>query len=235
MFNFVTLTPLQTAYLRKMIALLFVQMLVLLTVVFGVHRIAPDRECLITCNFWVDILLYLILALICFGFIFGFNDYSSSQHYWIRSAAFLVLGGLLAYVLAVQYNLMIRNSVDPATTTRNFFIALGITIFVFAIVFSALPILLNYTSVMAYLSLILFGALLVLLILSLVMYPTHAILVLSLIVFLGYLVTDLTLLTYRCTRPNTRECDPPTGATDLYLDLINILQKLFMLLDGRNR
>jgi hypothetical protein len=218
-----------------MIMLLFAQMLVLLVVVFGVHRIAPERYCLVTCEFWADILIYLVLALVCFGFIFGFNDYTSSQHYWIRSAAFLCLGVLLAYVLAVQYNLMIRNSTDPAATTRNFFIALGVTLFVFAIVFSALPILLNYTTAMAYLSLILFGALLVLLILTLTMYPTRAILVLTLIVFLGYLVTDLTLLTYRCTAPNTRACDPPTGATDLYLDLVNILQKLFMLLDGRNQ
>lgn len=227
------LTPIQNTYLRKMILLLVVQMFVLLAVVFGIHKLAPERYCLITCRVWVDILLYLLFAMICFGVILGFNDYSSNRHYWIRCGAFLFLGVLLAYVLAVQYNLMIHNSPDPTSTTRNFFIALGFTIVIFTLVFSALPVLLRYTATLARLSVILFGALLVLLILSLTMYPTYAMLVLLLIVFLGYLVTDLTLLTYRCRRPQTQECDPPTGATHLYLDLINILQKMFMLLDRR--
>jgi hypothetical protein len=142
---------------------------------------------------------------------------------------------LLAYVLAVQYNLMIRNSSNPTATTRNFFVALVLTILIFTVVFTALPILLQYTTTMAYLSLILFGALLVILILSLVTYRSHALIVLSLIVFLGYLVTDLTLLTYQCTTPDTRACDPPTGATNLYLDLVNILQKLYLLLDRGNQ
>jgi FtsH-binding integral membrane protein len=235
MLNLVTLTPVQITYLRKMIVLLMVQMLVLLVVVFGIHRLAPERFCLITCEFWVDIVLYLLLAMVCFGFIFGYNDYTSVQHYWIRCGAFLCLGVLLAYVLAVQYNLMIRNSSNPTATTRNFFVALVLTILIFTVVFTALPILLQYTTTMAYLSLILFGALLVILILSLVTYRSHALIVLSLIVFLGYLVTDLTLLTYQCTTPDTRACDPPTGATNLYLDLVNILQKLYLLLDRGNQ
>lgn len=229
----VELTPLQTSYLRKMIFLLLVQMVVLLVVVFGIHRYAPEQYCLLTCDFWMDIILYLLLALVCFGFIFGFNDYTSTRHYWIRCTAFLFLGVLLAYVLAVQYNLMMRTSPNPAQTTRYFFIALFVTILIFTLVFTALPILLNYTATMAYLSIMLFGALLVLLVVTLAMYPTRAVLILTLIVFLGYLVTDLTLLTYRCTTPGTHACDPPTGATTLYLDLVNILQKLFMLLNDR--
>lgn len=229
------LTPVQTVFLKKVCVLLFVQMLLLVAIVFGFNRLFPDRERIFVKSIGWDVGIILILSLVIMSVIFLANDYGSPTQYLVRCAAFFALGILLSCVLAVQFNVYKKYSTNPEKTGHNFLIALGITVFLFSVLLALLPRLLNYAGSIAKWSVALGIGLIFLLICGFFYATETNYLVLALFLFLAYLVFDLTLITYKCKVPNTFECDAPTGATNLYLDLVNIVQKLFMLLEKENR
>ena len=59
-------------------------------------------------------------------------------------------------------------------------------------------------------------------------------LILSLIIFVVFSMYDLGLVISRCKKPGTLECRSEVGATSIYIDLINVFQKLFLLLSNQH-
>jgi FtsH-binding integral membrane protein len=232
----VQLTPIQSSYMKRMCFLLFIQLLLLLATVFTVHKTMPDRECLFfSCNLTTDIISIIVIELLFIGMIFYFNDIQSTRHYVLRCIGFFGMGLVLSYVLGITYNIKKKEAKDPEEVTRNFYIALGVTVVIFIAVFVLLPFLLPYTKTFARLTVYLFVGLILLIFASLIFARSYTFIVLGLFLFLVYLVVDMALLTYRCQEPNTIGCDAPTGATTLYLDLVNIFIRLLELLDWENR
>jgi FtsH-binding integral membrane protein len=232
---FVELTPAQYSYVKKISFLLFIQLILLVATVFTVNKTMPNRECLLfSCNTIADVVSIIILEIVFIGMIFYFNNMQSTQHYILRCVGFFGIGLLLSYVIGIAYNIRKKYAKDPEKTTKNFYIGLGITIAIFMGVFALLPFLLPHTKSLARLMSYLFVGLILLIIASLIFARSYTLVVLGLFLFLVYLVVDMALLTYNCKVPNKLECDPPTGATNLYLDLINIFIRLFELLDWNN-
>lgn len=225
------LTELQHVYLNGMTRLLASQFVVLMIVMWLISKYAPNRLCLFTCRVWTDIILYLIIAMALIWVI-----YSSSINRAIRLLAFYGLGVLMSYLLAVQYNAMRTFSKSEKELSNNFMMAVTITITFAIIVMLLLPFLLNNMSVIASLSSLLFFSLIILIIWGLVFGAGRITYVsVGLIIFMGLLITDMTMLVYACKSAKSQECDPLTGASTLYVDLINILQKIFIILNNNNQ
>jgi hypothetical protein len=154
----------------------------------------------------------------------------------VRYIAFFGFSILLAYILGLQYNriaIATRNDKETATT---FFKAVAIVMLIFVINLVMLPFTLKYMGFLYTLSISLSVALVGLILWGLFVGRGLLIWVsVSLFVFLGLLLTDLNRLVHQCKKPNSFQCDPLNGASLLYVDLINILQDIFILLNAGQR
>lgn len=225
------LTQLQFIYLKKVCFLLFLQLIVLLSVVALVHKFFPKRVCFMTCHKWTDLLLYMIIiiALIMIS-------YSKSLHRVLRFSAFFSIAIMLAYLLALQYNIISILSHNDRKTIQTFFRALIIVVSIFIINLFILPFTMNYMGFIYTISTTLFICLVGLIIWGLFVGEGFLTWVsIGLFVFLGLLLTDLNILVHRCKKPNSVQCDPLDGASLLFVDLVNILQQIFILMNGDHR
>ena len=227
----VVLTDIQKKFLTRVCLLLIIQLFIMIGIVLGLHKINPDKKCIFTCNPWIDIILFLVIEILLLLGLFLFRDYSSPTQFMIRCLFFITFGSLLSYIIAIQYNIMMDISKDKEQTQQNFFISISITLGIFVIVLLTLPFLMQYTKIMYSVMGVLLFFLLILLIWTIFFSITYVYLILALILFIVFLFVDLNILTYECKKPNTVQCDPPTGASQIFIDLVNIIQKLFMLLD----
>jgi len=192
---------------------------------------------------WKDILIYLVLVIGCVSIVFGFNDYKSGIHLGWRTLGFFMLGGLLAYVMAIQYNIISFHSIDKKQTQRNLMIAVLLCIGIYGILVMALPFLLmNQALLMTFapiMSIVLIGFT----IWGFFITTNKGFYTWTLclfLLFLVFLVIDLTRLVYQCRNATSEHekgffCDPPTGATLLWTDIVNMIQKLFFLLNWDNQ
>lgn len=218
------LTQLQTLFLQKVCFLLFVQLFVLLIVVYAVHQWFPKQLCLFTCRFWVDLLLYLVLIVV---LIMVSNN--TGYNMIIRYLAFFSFSILLAYILGLQYNRIAIATRNDKKTANTFLKAVAIVMSIFVVNLIMLPFTLKYMGFIYTLSISLFIALVGLILWGLFVGRGLLIWVsISLFVFLGLLLTDLNKLVHQCPP----QCDPLNGASLLYVDLINILQDIFILLNA---
>jgi len=222
------LTKLQSLFLQKVCFLLFVQLIMLVAVVSTIHKFFPKQVCLFTCQFWVDLLLYLALTI---GLIMVSNN--TGYNMIVRYMAFFGFSILLAYILGLQYNRISMSTGNDKKTADTFFKAVAIVIVIFVINLFLLPFTLRYMGFLYTLSISLFISLLGLILWGLFVGKGLLVWVsISLFVFLGLLLTDLNKLVHQCQKPQSFQCDPLNGASILYLDLINILQDIFILLNA---
>ena len=222
------LTQLQTLFLQKVCFLLFVQMIILLIVVHAVHQWFPKQLCLFTCRFWVDLLLYLVLVI---GLIMVSNN--TGYNMIVRYMAFFGFSILLAYIMGLQYNRIAIATHNDKKTAETFLKAVAIVMSIFVVNLIILPFTLKYMGFIYTLSISLSIALIGLILWGLFVRKGLLIWVsISLFVFLGLLLTDLNKLVHQCQKPKSPQCDPLNGASLLYLDLINLLQDIFILLNA---
>lgn len=218
-------------YVKKMGLYLIIQLLIILIVVFSLHKINPNRFYLFTGSDIADIIIFLILA-------FSLIYISSLQQVStvVRFIAFYGLGILIAYLITIEYNRNVMVVKPQETIVKNFFIAMFLTVGITIIVILLLPYLLPYTNFLIGLSCILFIVLLCLIISGFCIHDKNNFVIwlsVGLIVFVGYLIADLTILVKRCNNSSNskRDCDAIQGTTTIYIDLINILLNIFRLLN----
>lgn len=225
-----SMTSVQKAYLQQVCLLLCLQLALMLTIVWMVHTFFPDRTCLLTCQRWLDLLSYLLLAILLI-----YVSHSSSFTRPVRYTAFYGLAILLAYVVALQYNIQQKlNQHDKKVATR-FLKAVVLVIMIFIINIILLPFLLPHMGLIYLLSFSFFIALVGLIVWGFFVGKEYLTWVsVGLFVFLGLLLTDLTVLVSRCKKPSSPECDPLEGASLLYVDLINLVQQIFILMNDRH-
>lgn len=227
----IKLTDIQKKFLTRVCILLIIQIFIMLGIVMGLHELKPKQQCIFTCKPWLDMILSIVFMILLLSGIFLFRDYSSNSQFIIRCGLFICFGSFMSYILAVQYNIMMEISKDKEQTRKNFLLSVGITLGIFVVVLALLPVLLPYTKLMYSLLSFLLICLLILLVWCIVAGISFVYLILALILFIVFLIIDLNLLTYECKKNNTVQCDPPTGAAKIFIDIVNIIQKLFMLLD----
>jgi len=225
---------------------LFFQMCLLLLIVFIGHRYFPTSYCLFVCRpSWVGIILYFILAIFLLMGSLGilFPKPSDPIHIFLRILSFYGIGILLSYVMLLTYNITMKESkteTDKHWTQTAFYIALGITIVFFGLLVLFLPFLIKNLKLLGMLTGIFFFVLLAMIIMILfVDIDKHQklwtfYLILSLIIFVVFSMYDLALVISRCKKPDTLQCRSEVGATSIYIDLINVFQKLFLLLSNQH-
>ena len=199
-------------------------------VVWLTHKFYPHKICLLTCRKWVDLIVFLLVIVI-------LTYLSHLAHSLVvRYTAFFAISALLAYVLALQYNMIALLSGNEKKTASTFIKAVVMVVSLLAINLIMLPFLMSNMSVVYSLSTMFFVCLVGLILWGLFIGRAFLLWVLvSLVVFLGLLTTDLAILTHRCQQKGTLACDPLQGASLLYVDLINILQQIFILLNANNK
>lgn len=223
------ITRLQKLYLQKVCFLLLSQLMVLLLVVWFVHKFFPETICFMTCNQWLDLFLYLVLAVLLI-----YTSYNGKT-IAIRYMAFFAVSALLAYILALQYNILTMLKGNDKQVADNFIKAVVLVVFIFIVNLLLLPFTLGHMNTILVLSTSLFVCLLGVILWGLFIQKGFLVWVsVGLFVFMGLLITDLTLLVSRCKKSGSIECDPLNGASLLYVDLINILQQIFILLNSSN-
>jgi hypothetical protein len=222
------LTVARMRYLRGVSALLVLQLVIVLVVVAVMRQVAPDAVCLATCGKWTDLLLFLavIVALI-------WASHNRRLPIQLRYVAFFSIPAVMAYVLALQYNLIAMYSKNEERTITNFIRAVVLVVALFCANLLLLPFTIRYAGVASVLSVSLFICLIGLILWGLFIEKEYLLWVaVGLFVFLGLLTTDLTLLVVRCRKTGTEQCDPLNGASVLFADLINLLQQIFILLSA---
>lgn len=224
------LTQLQILFIKKVCFLLMAQLAVLLLVVFMVRRFMPNRLCLMTCGFWLDLLVFMAVAIVLI-----LLSANREGPLVVRYTAFFGLAALMAYVMGVQYNQISMANKDDKKTAKTFFKALVIVVCVFIANLLILPVTLKHMSFIYALSTALTISLVGLILWGLFVGRGFLMWVsVSLLVFTGLLLTDLNKLVDGC-KQNKESCDALDGASLIYLDLINILQDIFILLNSGQR
>lgn len=219
------LTGLQVAYLQKVCMLLSLQGLLLVVVVWAMHRFFPDTVCFLTCGRWADLVLFLLVAVALVA------ASHRAQNAVVRRVSFFAISVLLAYTLSLQYNILSRLSGRDREVADRFFRSLVVVVAILVANLLLLPFTLGYLGVVSAVSAALTVCLVGLILWGLLVRGGFLAWVsVSLVVFLGLLLTDLTLLVSRCRTRGSVGCDPWEGASLLYVDLVNILQQIFLLL-----
>jgi predicted membrane channel-forming protein YqfA (hemolysin III family) len=196
-----------------------------------VHKFYPKQVCLFTCHKWWDLFFFLILAMMLI-----FTSHSIKTPLLIRYVSFFLISTLLAYVLSLQYNLIAFVSKKEKQTAQTFFQAILLVLVLVILNIVILPFTMRYMNLMYVLSLSLFLCLVGLLLWGLFVGKHFLLWVsVSLFVFLGFLLTDMTILVRQCKKAGTPQCDPLNGASLLYVDLVNILQQIFILLNDNRQ
>lgn len=225
------LTQLQVLFLTRVCFLLFLQLLVLLVVVWSIHTYFPEQVCMMTCRFWLDLFLFLALSM---GLVMVSQN--TGLPLSMRYVAFFGFSMLLAYILGLQYNRIALSTRKDKKTAQTFFKAVSVVIGVFVINLFLLPFTLRYIGFLTTLSVSLTIVLVGLILWGLFVRKGLLVWVsISLLVFMGLLMTDLNRLAHGCRKPHSYQCDPLNGASILYTDLINILQDIFILLNADQR
>jgi len=227
-------SPAQSTMVRQMMVLIAGQWILLLAVVYGVHSYFPHRVHLLFQNVWLDILVYILVTIACIMTIFSYT-----QNSLVRLATFLLLGIMLALVISAQFNRMMYEAKDPVQLEESFRVANGVTLVYFLIVLGSTPLLLRYVNGLVVLSSQVFVGFLICFFISFfIPYGSQVFLWLLytfLSIFVVFLVTDTVIIVQQCNSHVKHSCDPIRGATVLYVDLVNIVQKLFMILAYHNR
>jgi FtsH-binding integral membrane protein len=150
----------------------------------------------------------------------------------VRYIAFFGFSFLLAYIMGLQHNRISIETGNDKKTTDTFFKAFLIVICIFITNLILLPFTMKYMGFMYAFSTLLFICLIGLILVGIFVGRGLLLWVyISLFVFLGFLMTDLNILVHQCKKPDSFQCDPLNGASLLYVDLVNILQKIFILLN----
>lgn len=218
----------QTLFLTRVCLLLFLQLVVLLVVVRVVHTHFPKQVCLFTCRFWLDLFLFIALSMA-----LVVVSQNTGLFLGVRYMAFLGFSVLLAYILGLQYNRIALSTRKDKKTAQTFFKAVVVVVGVFVLNLLLLPFTMKYMGFLSTLSVSLTIALVGLILWGLFVGKGLLVWVsISLFVFLGLLLTDLNRLVHGCQKPNSAQCDPLNGASLLYVDLVNILQEIFILLNA---
>lgn len=222
------LTQLQTMFLARICFLLFLQMVILVLVVWAIHRYFPKQVCLFTCWFWLDLFLYIALSI---GLVMVSQNMGLSLV--MRIMAFLGFSVLLAYIIGLQYNRIVLANRKDKRTAQIFFRAVAVVVGIFVVNLLLLPFTMKYMGFLSTLSVSLTIALVGLILWGLFVGKGLLVWVsVSLFVVLLLLLTDLNQLVYACQKPYSAQCDPLNGASILYVDLVNILQNIFILLNA---
>lgn len=213
-------------YLWKVCALLLIQCMILFIVVKVVHTQSPQRTCIFTCKILID--FFLFLSTLC---ILLYNlQYSKSRH--VRYTSFFFLTILMAYLVALQYNVeTMRHKKKNTTTGDNFGRAIVIVMCLFIIDLLLLPFIMDHMGVVGVMSTSFFLCLIGLIVWGFFVGTEYMLWVAAgLFIFVGLLITDLAMLVAACK--NFNQCDPLQGASVLYIDLINLVQQVFILLNN---
>lgn len=221
------LTKLQTTFLKKVCFLLFLQLVLLLIVISVIHKYFPKKICFMTCRKWVDLLIYIVLSLLLI-----YLSFHRGIPITIRYMAFFGISALLAYILALQYNMISILNHNDKKTEKKFIQALLIVVSIFIVNLIVLPFTLRYMGFIYAVSSALFICLIGLIMWGLFVEKGFIAWVsISLIVFIGFLLTDLNIIVSNCRIQGSQGCDALNGASLLYIDLVNILQQIFILLN----
>ena len=146
-------------------------------------------------------------------------------------------------------------SILQASTKKNkqwiwwaFFLSGVVTILFFGALVLMLPFLFQHLSTLRWIAGIFFVVLVILIIwmffvlsrpkdvndtppLSENMWIAY--LITALIIFIVFSMYDIAHVLNKCVKEGSLECRPEVGATSIYIDLVNIMQKLFLLLSAR--
>ena len=240
-----TITTIQQNMLKGITWHLFFQMCLLLLIVFIGHQYFPTSYCLFVCRpAWVGIILYFVLAIFLLLGSLGifFPKASDPIHIFFRTLSFYGIGVLLSYVMLLTYNITMKESkteTDKHWTQSAFYIAMGITIVFFGFLVLFLPFLIKNLRILGILTGIFFFVLLAMIIMILFvdidknqkLWTFY--LIVSLIIFVVFSMYDLAKVISSCKKPDTLQCRSEVGATSIYVDLINVFQKLFLLLSNQ--
>ena len=235
------LTDVQRQFLTRMVVLLGIQFIVLFLTVILVNILSPQKICLFTCRQWLDFLLFLLLVFILF---FLINNTRIS--FPLRFLCFLSLGILLGLIIAVEYNLLMMKASsekEKKKVKNTFGLAFLFTLLIFILALFVVPYLLPYHTLFENLTMVLFFTLCGLILWGLLGFSGLSglskfqhrkkyftiYLYISLTIFVLLLFTEITTITYQCKTPGSYPCDSLVGSTLLYTNLINILQKVFLL------
>lgn len=195
------------------------------------HQFFPRKICIFTCHKWIDLFLFLFLMIILI-----FTSHSTNNSIVTRYTAFFLISIFLAYILSLQYNMISLLNKNQKQVALNFIKAVVFVIVLVIVNLLLLPFTMRYMNFIYVLSTSLFICLLGLILWGLFFEKGFLLWVsISLFVFLGFLLTDLTILVYQCKKRGSIQCDPLNGASLLYVDLVNILQNIFILLNHNHR
>ena len=225
------ITNVQQEMLRNMVLLLGMQWVLVLLVIVLLHRFLPQRVCLFTCKGWLDTLISLVLALILFMLIFHRTSMSVRASVF-RFFCFVLLGVLLSWIMAVEYNASYLR--DPKQTPKAMWGSWIMTALLLVAAYVMLPRLLPYAEFFRGLSNVLFFVLLGLIVWALFgkFRNKSSYLVffsIGLLLFVLFLFSDMVVITTQCRQRGSIQCDSMIGATTVYVDMMNILQNLFHL------
>jgi len=228
------LHPPQKEMVKNMSMLLILQWLIIFIIVLGMNKVSPKKVRVFFSNPWLDCLAFLVLS---FGCIMVCLHHSLP--WYLRFTSFLALGVLMSMVIGVTYNLEILISKDRAKTTRNLRTAWFVSIGCLFLCFLLLPVLLPYAMFFRTLQTVLMALLIVLILVGLGMMIVsktsprlfYIWIMAGLLLFMLFLVADVTTVVEQCQKKGTPQCDALIGSTMIYVDLVNILQKLFMVLN----
>lgn len=228
-----TLSEPQTKMLNRMCILIIIQWVILFTVVQVIHYLHPGW---VGINLWLVILVPIVLLLVIY-----LLPHNNPICMVIRLLAFMALGVIMSFALSSTYNLTIlMTPPERKDRVRRLFLIvwIGIIIF-FGIVVGMLPFLLPIAAPLAIAGVVLSVAVLFLLITLFFIPPSGRSFTIwlfaSVIVFTMLIITDTATVINNCKEDGTWECDPINGATLVYVDMINLLQDLYILLTGNNK
>lgn len=237
------LLPIQKEMLKGVVFHLFFQMCLLLAVVMIGHHYLKTYTCLFTCeSTWKGFAIYILLAIV---LLLG-NTYGSPSKpfdIFVRTSCFYGLGLLLSYVMLITYNMVLLESKTPEEeewVKNSFYIAMGMTIGFFLLLLLFLPWLIQNLQTLGFLTGIFFFILIIMTIMILFVNINKnqklwtVYLVLALVIFVVFTMFDLANVISRCKKPDTLECRSEVGATSIYIDLVNVLQKVFLLLNNNH-
>uniref|UniRef100_A0A6C0D296 Uncharacterized protein n=1 Tax=viral metagenome TaxID=1070528 RepID=A0A6C0D296_9ZZZZ len=241
-----SISTVQQTMLKGITRHLFFQMCLLLFIVFIGHRYFPSSYCLFTCQpAWIGIILYFVLAILLLLGSLGifFPKPSNPFHIFMRTLCFYGIGVLLSYVMLLTYNITMKETKtekEKQWTQTAFYIAMGITVLFFGLLVVFLPFLIKHLKLLGILTGIFFFVLLVMIIMIVFVNVDKNqklwtfYLIVSLIIFVVFSMYDLANVISKCKKSDTIECRSEVGATSIYIDLINVFQKLFLLLSNQH-
>jgi len=224
------LRPDQIRMSRNLCLLILGQWSLLFLIVLAFHHYQPNRTIMFTTNTFLDFFIFLIIASFLIAMIIR-TQANPRFPFWIRMTAYVCLGVLTSYLIAIEYNRAINQSPQPTKVERQFFFSWAATFAIFLFFIIMAPFVLPYANTMQIIGSIAL-CLLILIVLVLLFFPNEkfspqqfrVFLSLTLCIFLVLLFSNMVLVIHQCKTSKNLGCDALNGATTVYIDIFSVMQ-----------